>query len=112
MPLYVYFINESPVKLWGLTSRQRNIRILKPAGVIDVVKDLTDLPDNQSVLLLRADYLFDDRVIRYLVQSPDVLLKISQAPTDRFVAAHVATDAADHQAQNKADGDAHQTDGQ
>ena len=92
MPLYAYFINESPVKLWGLTSRQRNMRILKSAGVTDIVKDLTVLPDNQSALLLRADYLFDDRVIRYLVQSPDVLLKISQAPTDRFVAAHVATE--------------------
>ena len=94
MPLYAYFINESPVKLWGLTSQQRNMRILKSTGVTDIVKDFNVLPDNQSALLLRADYLFDDRVIRYLVQSPDVLLKISQAPTDRFVAAHVATDKA------------------
>ena len=92
--ILIYFINESPVKLWGLTSRQRNIRILKSAGVTDIVKDLKVLPDNQSVLLLRADYLFDDRVIRYLVQTPDVLLKISNAPTDRFVAAHVAAEKA------------------
>ncbi|MGD8645724.1 MAG: CDP-alcohol phosphatidyltransferase family protein [Desulfobacterales bacterium] len=94
MPIYAYFINESPVKLWGLTSRQRNIRVLKSAGVTDIVRDLSELPDNDSVLLLRGDYLFDDRVIRYLVQSPDLLLKISQAPTDGFVAAHVATDKA------------------
>ena len=92
--ILIYFINESPVKLWGLTSRQRNIRILKSAGVTDIVKDLRVLTDNQSVLLLRADYLFDDRVIRYLVQTPDVLLKISNAPTDRFVAAHVAAEKA------------------
>ena len=92
--ILIYFINESPIKIWGLTSRQRNVRILKSAGVTDIVKDLKVLPDNQSVLLLRADYLFDDRVIRYLVQTPDVLLKISKAPTDRFVAAHVSPEKA------------------
>ena len=92
MLLYAYFINKSPVKLWGLTSRQRNMRILKNAGVTNFVEDISTMPENSSALLLRGDYLFDERVIRYLVQSPDFLLKISQAPTDRFVAAHVATE--------------------
>ena len=90
MSLYAYIIKDSPVKLWGLTSRQRILRVLKSAGVIDIVDDLTGVPDNSSALLLRGDYLFDDRVIHYLVKTPDVLLKISQAPTDTFVAAHVA----------------------
>ena len=89
MALYVHFINDSPVKLWGLTSRQRNLRVLRSAGVTDIVDDLTGLPDNGPVLLLRGDYLFDDRVIQYLVKTPDVLLKISQASTDTIVAAHV-----------------------
>ena len=92
MSIYAHIINDSPVKLWGLTSRQRLLRVLKSAGVTDIVKDLTVVPEDSTVLLLRGDYLFDDRVIRYLVQSPDVLLKISQAPTDRFVAARVATE--------------------
>ena len=60
--ILIYFINESPVKLWGLTSPQRNMRILKSAGVTNIVKDLIVLPGNQSVLLLRGDYLFDDNV--------------------------------------------------
>ena len=94
MSLYSHFIHESPVKFWGLTSRQRKLRVLRSAGVTDIADDLTVVPDNSSVLLLRGDYLFDDRVIRYLVQTPDVLLKISNAPTDRFVAAHVAAEKA------------------
>ena len=65
----------------------------------EIVKDITSMPDNTSGLLLRGDYLFDDRVIRYLVQSPDILLKISQAPSETVVAAHVtggkATEALD-----------------
>ena len=93
MTLYVHFINDSPVKLWGLTSRQRILRVLRSAGVTDIVDDLTGLPDNGPVLLLRGDYLFDDRVIQYLVKTPDVLLRISQASTstDTIVAAHVTT---------------------
>jgi len=90
MSLYAYIVKDSPVKLWGLTSRQRTLRVLRSAGVAEIVKDITVMPDNSSALLFRGDYLFDDRVIRYLVQSPDILLKISQAPTDTFVAAHVA----------------------
>ncbi len=89
MSLYVHFINDSPLKLWGLTSRQRKLRVLKSAGVTEIVDDVTVVPNNSSVLLLRGDYLFDDRVIRYLVQTPGVLLKISQVPTDTVVAAHV-----------------------
>ena len=93
MTLYVHFINDSPVKIWGLTSRQRILRVLRSAGVTDIVDDLTGLPDNGPVLLLRGDYLFDDRVIQYLVKTPDVLLRISQASTstDTIVAAHVTT---------------------
>lgn len=90
MSLYAHIINDSPVKLWGLTSRQRKLRVLKAAGVTDVVEDITALPDDSSVLLLRGDYLFDDRVINYLTKKPGIFLKIPQAPTDVIVAAHVA----------------------
>ena len=90
MSIYAHIINDSPVKLWGLTSRQRKLRVLKSAGVTDIVKDLTAVPNNSSVLLLRGDFLFDDRIIHYLVKHPDVLLKVSMPPNNPFVAAHVA----------------------
>ena len=90
MSIYAHIIKDSPVKLWGLTSRQRKLRVLKSAGVTDIVKDLTAVPNNSSVLLLRGDFLFDDRIIHYLVQHSDVLLKVSMPPSNPFVAAHVA----------------------
>jgi phosphatidylglycerophosphate synthase len=90
MPIYAHIINDSPVKLWGLTSRQRLFRVLKSAGVTDIVKDLTVVPENSTVVLLRGDYLFDDRIIHYLVKNPDSLLKISQPSDNTIVAAHVA----------------------
>lgn len=91
MSLYVYIIDDSPAQIWGLTSRQRKIRVLKGAGVTNMVDDLAAVPENSSVLLLRGDYLFDDRVISFMAQSPDIILKISQGSTGALVAAHVAS---------------------
>ena len=91
MSIYVHIINDSPTKIWGLTSLQRQLRVLKGAGVTNIVDDLAVAPENSSVLLLRGDYLFDDRVINYMVQTPDILLTIPQGPADAMVAAHVAS---------------------
>ncbi len=86
-PLYI--INDSPVHIWGLTSRQRQLRVLKAAGVTNLVDDIADLPEKGSILLLRGDYLFDDRVIQYMVQTQNLVLQITQASAAVPVAAHV-----------------------
>ena len=94
MSLFAHIIGDSPVKIWGLSSYTRILRVLKGAGVTRIVDDIAAVPENSSVLLLRGDFLFDDRVINYLVQTPDIMLKVSQGPTDAIVAAHVAADQA------------------
>jgi len=91
MSLYVHIINDSPAQIWGLTSRQRKIRVLKGAGVTNIVDDIAAVPENSSILLLRGDYLFDDRVVNYMVQTPDIILKVPQGSANVFVAAHVAS---------------------
>lgn len=94
MSLFAHIIGDSPVKIWGLTSYTRKMRVLKSAGVTHIVDDIAAIPENGSVVLLRGDLLFDDRVINYLVQTPGILLKIPQGSTDAFVAAHVAASQA------------------
>jgi phosphatidylglycerophosphate synthase len=89
--MYVHFIESSPVKLWGLTSRQRLLRVLSGADVTEIVNDFNSLPENGSVLLFRGDYLFDDRLVDYLMQTPGLLLKIPQTPESAIVAAHVSS---------------------
>ena len=89
MSLFAHIIGDSPVKIWGLTSYTRKIRVLKSAGVTQVVDDIAAIPENASVVMLRGDLLFDDRVINYLVQTPGILLKVPQGSTDNVVAAHV-----------------------
>jgi len=90
MSLFAYIINDSPVHIWGLTSRQRQLRVLKAAGVTNLVDDIAALPEKGSILLLRGDYLLDDRVIQYMVQTQNIVLQITQASAAVPVAAHVA----------------------
>ncbi len=89
MSVDVHIIGDSPIKIWGLTSRERLLRVLEGAGVTHTVDDIASLPQNSTLLVLRDDYLFDDRVINYLVQTPNILLQVPQGSTEIRVAAHV-----------------------
>jgi phosphatidylglycerophosphate synthase len=95
MPVYAYIIDDNPARIWGLTSRQRKRRVLEAAGVTDIVDDIAAVPQASSVVLFRGDYLFDDRVINYMVQASDVILKIPPGATETLVAAHVPSGQAD-----------------
>ena len=94
MTIYAHIIKDSPVQHWGLTSRQRILRVLNSAGVTDIVDDIASMPENSSVILLRGDYLFDDRVIKYMVDSQDVLLQVLDDPTPVIAAARVSSNLA------------------
>ena len=89
MTIYAHIINDSTVKHWGLTSRQRLLRVLNSHGVSDVIDDITAIPQGGSVILLRGDHLFDDRVIKYLIDTEDVLLQVTRDRHPEFVAARV-----------------------
>jgi hypothetical protein len=95
MTLYAHIINDSPVQHWGLTPRQRILRALGSAGITAVVEDIASLPPNQSVILLRGDYLFDDRVINYMVGAQDMLLQVSNDQHQSIVAARVSSHLAE-----------------
>ena len=99
MTLYAHIIKNSPVQHWGLTPRQRLMRVLKSTGVTKIVDDIASLPESGSVILLRGDYLFDERVIKYVVDTQNVMLQVPRDPNHRIVAAHVGS----HLAQQAAD---------
>ena len=94
MTIYAHIINDSPVQHWGLTSRRRIQRVLNSLGVSDVIDDIASIPQGGSVILLRGDYLFDDRVIKYLVDTEDVLLQITREQRREMVAARVSSSLA------------------
>ena len=74
MSIFIYFIEECPVKIWGLTSAERTERVLKGAVTKSTAEELSGLPESDSILIMRADYLFDDRLITYLSTTDNIIL--------------------------------------
>lgn len=91
MSVFALILEQCPVSLWGLTSRQRLQRVLERAGITEIVEDLAAVPAQSSVLLLRADYLYDDRVLNTLAKMSNTVLEVAGAKTHVAVAAHVSS---------------------
>jgi phosphatidylglycerophosphate synthase len=87
--VYAHLLNESPIPIWGLTSRQRILRVLKDLPAANVIDDVGAVPADHTVLLLRGDYLYDDRLLNYLIQTPGKMLNITGEQGPMIVAAHV-----------------------
>jgi len=85
MTTFVHIVGDSPVSLWGLSSRERLQRMLQKTGSGTLVEDLTTIPTDSSILLIRGDYAFDARVLTSLLHTPDVMLEVCKV----IVAAHV-----------------------
>ncbi len=89
MDLFIYFSHGCPVKIWGLTSEERVKRVLNGTGVGCTREELNNLHESDSVLILRADYLFDDRLVKYLAATPNTVLHLEEGQKEVAVAAHV-----------------------
>ena len=88
MSLYLHISHHSPVTIWGMSSGERIERLLGLTVIPVGQESLASLPPEDQVLLIRGDYLFDDRLIKYLGATPHLLLKLD-GPANRAVAAHV-----------------------
>ena len=73
--MYAYVIGESNVNIWGLTSRERLARQIAELDDVSLVEDVASLPGDVSVLCVRADYLFESRTLKSLVERVDTLLR-------------------------------------
>jgi len=74
MATVAYIVGQSNVQLWSLDSHERISRQLRQIGGVSLVDDPTRAPDNAQVLLLRADYLFEVRTLRELLNHSDSAL--------------------------------------
>jgi phosphatidylglycerophosphate synthase len=87
--IHALIFAENPVQLWGLSGRQRLERILRKMGVDSWLDHPPAVSAGGSILLLRGDYLYDERLIRNLIQKPGTVLQITAEGGKRAVAAHV-----------------------
>lgn len=85
-PSYL-LIDASPVALWGIDSQERLRRALRRAGITrEAGAAPAGEPIQEACLLIRADHVFEESVIRALVRNPGFVL-VSEA--GKPVAAHI-----------------------
>ncbi|MEO8325069.1 MAG: CDP-alcohol phosphatidyltransferase, partial [Nitrospirota bacterium] len=89
MSVYAYIVNDSNIRLWNLTSRTRYQRMLKRMGIKSFLDNINELPGNHSVLMIRGDFLYDERVLSYLLKNTNVVLNIQTGGGLLPIAAHV-----------------------
>jgi phosphatidylglycerophosphate synthase len=73
-PTYIHIVGDSETNIWGLSGRERLQRMLKPFSQCRLVDDPEHIPAHAPALLLRADYLFDARVLAALIHAKTNLL--------------------------------------
>ena len=91
-------LHDSPVKLWGLSSKQRLRRQIREMDGIEWLENRADLPPGGKVLLLDGNYLFEIRTLRILLKRPDSILHCASdgRPAAAFVGAEHAAQAASY----------------
>jgi phosphatidylglycerophosphate synthase len=86
MTIHALVLNETPVKLWGLSTAERLRRQLKEAGGVKWADSESGLPGSGQVLLLNGSYLFEVRTLSGLLSKSNSLL---HCPQDGSVAAAI-----------------------
>ena len=84
--MYYKIIYDCEVSLWGVSQQERLTKELAKIGIIEELAD-TNQSFTGSVLIIRADYLFDANVLGKLIKRNDALLMNSRR--DRVVAAWI-----------------------
>ncbi|NCF64066.1 MAG: CDP-alcohol phosphatidyltransferase [Gammaproteobacteria bacterium] len=105
MKISALMLQDSPVRLWGLSSRERLRRQVREMGGIEWLEDASGLPASGMLLLLDGNYLFETRTLKKLIDRPGSILHCESdgRPAAAYVSAEQASDAARY-FERKADG--------
>lgn len=88
--VHALLVAPSDVTVWGLLPQERLRRQLRQAGVKDVAAEDSLAEFDGTALVIRADYVYDDRIVGALVGAPGVALRAD----GEVLAAHVPADRA------------------
>ena len=88
--MHAVVLGDSPVRLWGLTPGERIARQLRSQKIEPWTASIESLPPDSALLLLRGDFLYDDRVIRGMAKAPHGVLGVDADGATVAVAARVA----------------------
>jgi phosphatidylglycerophosphate synthase len=87
-----------PFTLWGMSPVERLRRSLARAGCREIHElgpgDAVDADGGKPIVLMRSDWIYDERLVTALIQAPDTGL-VSGEPGPELVAAHTTPPRAD-----------------
>jgi phosphatidylserine synthase len=86
MTIHALVLEETTVRLWGLSASERLRRQLKEAGGVKLVPSAAELPKTGVILLLNGNFLFEVRTLSGLMTKSNSLLL---SPQDGSVAAAI-----------------------
>ena len=81
----VIIVGVSGQKLWGLTPKTRLERLAARAGA-GQVKSLSQLGSEEPALLIRADAVIEERLVRSLLSQPGVILTLVTGNSEKSIA--------------------------
>lgn len=94
MGKYWYLLDDPGIRLWNLSSEERLGRVLRGLGFEQRIEDLQQVPENSSVLFVRGDFLFDERVLQTLGKEMNLAFQVQHQNTVIPVGSHVEADKA------------------
>jgi len=83
-----HIINTCDVALWGISQQRRIHKVLNRVGNFDLCVDIANVPNDEKILLLRADYLYEANVIKKLIELENTIL-LSSSDENKAAAAWV-----------------------
>jgi phosphatidylglycerophosphate synthase len=93
-PPRLLVIGRCDVTLWGLSPAERHARAFRRAGVSTVLGEGQALPRQGQLVMIRAEYVIAEELVRALVESPDVVLVVEGGKTGEQIAVAAHVDAA------------------
>lgn len=87
-------VGRCDLRLWRLSQAERWRRTLGRSGIGPVAEDDAPLPASGPVVLVRADYVLDDGLVKALAATPGCLLAVDSPTGHEIAAAHVDAAAA------------------
>ncbi len=67
MNTYVQIIGDSRTRIWGMTGRERLVRMLDKIAGVEIISEQADLPSGAPVIFFRGDYIYDTRVLQAVI---------------------------------------------
>ena len=78
MAIYIHIFGDSDVSLWGLSGKERLQRQFAKVKTASLVDDLSEIPAGAKTIFIRADYLFDSRLLQAMVDGEEDYVLLSE----------------------------------